>query len=69
MKLQLKYASPASEIQVSDGAFGRKYNDDSGELELKYPIRFSGGIQEQTFINFTGGKTTQFRPYIGISLF
>jgi hypothetical protein len=57
--LSVSYARP----------FGRKYNDDSGELELKYPIRFSGGIQEQTFINFTGGKTTQFRPYIGISLF
>ncbi len=25
--LQLKYANPASEIQVSDGAFGRKYNE------------------------------------------
>ena len=27
MKLQLKNVSPASEIQVSDEAFGRKYNE------------------------------------------
>jgi hypothetical protein len=57
--LSVSYARP----------FRRRFNDDSGQLELKYPIRFSGGIQEQTFFNFTGGKTTQFRPYVGISLF
>jgi large subunit ribosomal protein L4 len=27
MKLQLKYATPASEIQLSDAAFGRAYNE------------------------------------------
>ena len=27
MKVQLKYAKPASEIQLSDAAFGRDYNE------------------------------------------
>ena len=36
MKLQLKNASPGSEIQLSDEAFGRKYN----EALVQYAIRF-----------------------------
>jgi hypothetical protein len=49
--------------------FRRKFNDDSGQVVLQYPIRFSGGIQQETFFNFTGGHNQQFRPYISISLF
>ena len=48
--------------------FHRKFNDDSGEVELQYPIRFSGGIQQETFFNFSG-KNQQFRPFVRISLF
>ncbi|HEY1804057.1 MAG TPA: tetratricopeptide repeat protein, partial [Terracidiphilus sp.] len=49
--------------------FRRKFNDDSGQVVLQYPIRFSGGIQQETFFNFMGGHNQQFRPYISISLF
>jgi hypothetical protein len=49
--------------------FQRKFSDDSGSLMLKYPIRFSAGIQQETFFNFTGGKNDQFRPYVQISIF
>jgi hypothetical protein len=49
--------------------FHRKFNDDSGTVVLQYPIRFSAGIQEETFFNFTGGQDQQFRPYVRISLF
>ena len=49
--------------------FRRKFNDDSGTVVLQYPIRFSAGIQEETFFNFTGGQDQQFRPYVRISLF
>jgi hypothetical protein len=49
--------------------FHRKFNDDSGELVLQYPIRFSGGIQQETFFNFPGSKSEQFKPYVRISLF
>jgi len=49
--------------------FHRKFNDDSGQVVLEYPIRFSAGIQQQTFFNFSGGQNQQFRPYVRISLF
>jgi tetratricopeptide (TPR) repeat protein len=49
--------------------FHRKFNDDSGAVVLQYPIRFSAGMQEETFFNFTGGQHQQFRPYVQISLF
>jgi tetratricopeptide (TPR) repeat protein len=47
----------------------RKFHDDSGTEVLEYPIRFSAGLQEETFFNFTGGQKQQFRPYVQISLF
>jgi tetratricopeptide (TPR) repeat protein len=47
----------------------RRFHDDSGAVVLEYPIRFSGGLQEETFFNFTGGQNTQLRPYVRISLF
>jgi hypothetical protein len=49
--------------------FRRKFNDDSGTVVLQYPIRFSAGFQEETFFNFKGGQSQQFRPYVRISLF
>jgi tetratricopeptide (TPR) repeat protein len=49
--------------------FGRTLNDESGEVHVKYPIRFSGGIQQQTFTNFTHGSNQEFRPYVSITLF
>jgi tetratricopeptide (TPR) repeat protein len=49
--------------------FRRKFNDDTGDVVLEYPIRFTAGFQEETFINFTGAQNQQFRPYVNISLF
>jgi tetratricopeptide (TPR) repeat protein len=49
--------------------FRRKFNDDSGEVVLEYPIRFSAGLQVETFPNFSGNHNQQFRPYVRISLF
>jgi predicted Zn-dependent protease len=49
--------------------FRRKFRDDSGTVVLEYPIRFSGGMQQESFFNFTAGHNEQLRPYIRISLF
>lgn len=49
--------------------FGRAFNDETGEVQLKYPIRFSAGVQTQTFLNFTGGSNNEVRPYVSITLF
>jgi tetratricopeptide (TPR) repeat protein len=48
----------------------RSFNDGTGELTADYPLRFSVGLQQQSFYNFTGAsKTTSLRPVIQISLF
>ena len=49
--------------------FHRKFKDDSGAVVLEYPIRFSAGVQDETFFNFSGGHNQQLRPYVRISLF
>lgn len=49
--------------------FRRKFNDDSGPLILQYPIRFSAGVQQESFFNFAGAQNQQFRPYLEISIF
>ena len=49
--------------------FHRKFNDESGEVDLQYPIRFSAGFQTENFFNFPGGHNQQLRPYISITLF
>lgn len=49
--------------------FKRKFRDDSGEVVLQYPIRFSGGLQTETFFNFPGGHSQQIRPFVQISIF
>jgi tetratricopeptide (TPR) repeat protein len=47
----------------------RSFKDAGKEVELRYPIRFSAGMQQETFFNFTGGQNQQFRPYLRITLF
>jgi hypothetical protein len=56
---QVSYARPVR----------RSFHDDSGTVVLQYPIRFSAGLQEETFFNFTGGQNEHLRPYVRISLF
>jgi tetratricopeptide (TPR) repeat protein len=48
---------------------GRTFNDTTGKVHLKYPIRISGGLREETFPNFTHGQNQQFRPYASITIF
>ena len=47
----------------------RTLNDRTGEVHLKYPVRISVGLQEETFFNFTRGQNQQLRPYVSITLF
>jgi tetratricopeptide (TPR) repeat protein len=48
----------------------RTLNDGKGSLTVDYPLRISGGIQQQTFYNYTGpGGTSSFRPVIKVSIF
>jgi tetratricopeptide (TPR) repeat protein len=49
----------------------RNVNDVNGSLSVDYPLRFSAGIQQQSFYSFTGatGSTSSFRPVVRISIF
>ena len=49
--------------------FRRTFKDESESLSLEYPIRFSGGLQEESFFNFPGAHNQQFRPYVQINIF
>ena len=49
--------------------FRRMFNASSGSVSLEYPIRFSAGVQTQSFFNFSGPHSEQFRPYVEISIF
>lgn len=49
-------------------ALSRSFREDTGEVRLRYPIRFSGGFQQENFFNFGSGKQ-QLRPYVSITLF
>jgi tetratricopeptide (TPR) repeat protein len=48
----------------------RSYNDGSGEISVEYPLRFSFGLQQQTFYNFPGSTGTfALRPVLSVSFF
>lgn len=48
----------------------RKFDDGTGAMSVDYPIRFSAGMQQQSFYNFPGSSgTSAFRPVINISFF
>jgi hypothetical protein len=64
------YDAVQSGVAVSYGMpFHREFKDETGDVVLQYPIRFSAGVQQETFFNFTGGQNEQFRPYVSITLF
>ncbi|MEO8726820.1 MAG: tetratricopeptide repeat protein [Acidobacteriaceae bacterium] len=45
-------------------------NDGFGAVPVEYPLKLSFGLQEESFMNFTGvGQTTVIRPVIRLTLF
>jgi hypothetical protein len=40
-----------------------------GEVGVEFPLRFSFGIQQQSFFNFTGERKSTFLPVIKVTLF
>jgi hypothetical protein len=52
--------------------FRRTWNDGAGETVVEYPLRFSVGMQQQTFMNFPGGPNTgisSFVPVVKLNIF
>jgi len=44
-------------------------NDGTGETPVSYPLRFSFGLQQQTFYDFPGGGRTTVLPVVRLTLF
>lgn len=44
-------------------------NDGSGNLDISYPLRFSIGLQQQTFYDFPGHTRTDLVPIVRLTLF
>ena len=64
------YDSTLNGISISySRPFSRMFKDNSTPVALKYPIRFSAGVQQETFFNFAGAQNQQFRPYAEITIF
>ncbi|MFP5227710.1 MAG: tetratricopeptide repeat protein [Acidobacteriota bacterium] len=64
------YDAAQSSLTVSYAMpFHRQFNDETGDVVLQYPIRFSAGVQQETFFNFTAGQSQQWRPFVSITLF
>ena len=64
------YDAAQNDISVSYfRPFRRMFRDESGPVPVQYPIRFSAGWQQESFINFAGPQSEQFRPYIQVSIF
>jgi hypothetical protein len=57
--LSLSYSRP----------FRHLFRDSATPFAQKYPIRFSAGIREQTFFNFSTAQNQRFLPYAEITLF
>ena len=64
------YDASQNSISISySRPFRHMFHDSSTPLALKYPIRFSAGIQEETFFNFSTGQNQRFIPYAEITIF
>ncbi|MFB3916833.1 MAG: tetratricopeptide repeat protein [Terriglobales bacterium] len=47
----------------------RRVSDGVGEVPVEYPLRFSVGLEQQHFYNFTGRSQAMFRPVVRLTLF
>ncbi len=47
----------------------RSLNDGMGNVPVHYPLRFSFGLQQQTFYNFSGSNSTIVLPVVRLSVF
>ena len=47
----------------------RNWTDGIGQVAVDYPLKFSFGIQEQTFMSFTGSTHGAFVPVVKLSIF
>jgi tetratricopeptide (TPR) repeat protein len=66
-----QYDNAQSEFLISyTRAMRGSVRDEAGPVPVSHPLRFSFGVQQQTFYSFGGpGSTTTFLPVVHLSLF
>jgi len=47
----------------------RTFTDEGNRISIRYPIRFSAGMQQEDFFNFPASGSQQLRPYVNITIF
>jgi tetratricopeptide (TPR) repeat protein len=47
----------------------RTFNEQTGSVRLKYPLRFSAGLRQEGFGNFSQGQNQKILPYFSVTLF
>ncbi|MCU1308604.1 MAG: hypothetical protein JWN45_3299, partial [Acidobacteriaceae bacterium] len=45
------------------------WNDGAGETVVEYPLRFSVGMQQQSFMNFPGQNSSAYVPVVRLNIF
>jgi hypothetical protein len=64
------YDNISNEITVSyTKTLQRPVSDGEGEVAVNYPLRFSGGLAQQSFYDFPGSNRNQFLPVVRLNLF
>jgi tetratricopeptide (TPR) repeat protein len=64
------YDNVSNEFTVSyTKTLQRRVNDGAGEVAVNYPLRFSVGLAQQSFYDFTGNNRNQFLPVVRLNLF
>jgi hypothetical protein len=64
------YDATQNSISISySRPFRHMFHDSSTPIALKYPIRFSAGVQQETFFNFSTAQNQRFIPYAEITIF
>ncbi|HEV2730049.1 MAG TPA: hypothetical protein VGV15_08455 [Terriglobales bacterium] len=64
------YDNIQNEILVSyTRSLQQSVHDGLGDVPAAYPLRFSFGLQQQTFYNFAGSSVTTVRPVVQLNLF
>ena len=47
----------------------RNFNESTGAVRLKYPIRLAAGVRTQNFPNLTQGSSQKLVPFFSLTIF
>ena len=47
----------------------RTFNERTGKVHLRYPIRISAGVRQEGFVNFSSGNSEKLLPFFSLTIF